>query len=227
MANPDREAPPDLDTEPDPEVPGDEDESPNGLVAVGGALEPEVLLRAYSLGIFPWSSSPVVTWWCPDPRAVIDLETFHPSRSLRKRMRRAAWQCAFDRDFEGVMRRCAEPTPHRPSTWITSDFVAAYGELHRRGFAHSVEVYEGDEMVGGLYGVTLGAFFGGESMFHRRPDASKAAVVFLVEELRRRGFLLCDAQVPTPHLLRLGAIEVPREDFLRRLAVALARPRAW
>ncbi len=199
-------------------------ELPNGLVAVGGALNAETLLRAYRSGIFPWSSDPVITWWCPDPRAVIELDGFQPSRSLRKAIRRHGWTFAVDRDFVGVMRRCAEPTDERPSTWITDDFVNAYVELHRRGFAHSVEVYEGDELVGGLYGVTIGGFFGGESMFRRRSDASKAAVAHLVEHMRARGFVLLDAQVPTPHLTSLGAVQIPRADYLRRLRLALALP---
>jgi leucyl/phenylalanyl-tRNA--protein transferase len=202
----------------------EEVELPNGLVAVGGTLDPDQLLRAYRAGVFPWSSDPVITWWCPDPRAVIDLQTFRPHRSLRKSVRRAGWRFAVDNDFETVMRLCAEPSDDRPSTWITEDFIRSYTELHRRGVAHSVEVYEGDEMVGGLYGVALGGFFGGESMFRRRTDASKAAVAHLVEHLRGRGFVLLDAQVPTPHLARLGATEISRAEYLRRLRVALAMP---
>lgn len=194
-----------------------------GLVAVGGILTADTLLSAYRAGIFPWSSDPMITWWCPDPRAIIELDSYRPPRSLRKRLRRAGWSFAVDRDFVGVMRSCAEATPGRPSTWITEDFIGAYSELHRRGHAHSVEVYEGDDMVGGLYGVTIGAFFGGESMFHRKTDASKVAVAYLVEHLRARSFLLLDAQMPTPHLRRLGAVDVPRNEYLRRLAVALAR----
>jgi leucyl/phenylalanyl-tRNA---protein transferase len=202
----------------------DEPSVPSGLVAVGGSLDPRTLLRAYRAGVFPWSSDPVITWWCPDPRAVFDLETFRPARSLRKSMRRAGWHFAVDRDFAGVMRACAEPTPDRPSTWISDEFVASYSELHRQGHAHSVEVYEGEELVGGLYGVAIGGFFGGESMFHRRTDASKAAVAHLVEHLRGRGFTLLDAQVPTPHLTRLGAVEISRGEYLRRLERALAQP---
>lgn len=196
----------------------------DGLVAVGGTVTPESLLRAYRVGVFPWSSDPMVTWWSPDPRAIFDLESYQPSRSLRKRIRRAGWTFAFDRSFEGVMRLCAEPTPDRPNTWITSDFVAAYTELSRQGLAHSVEVYEKEELVGGLYGVTLGGFFGGESMFHRRADASKAAVLALVQHLRERGFMLLDAQVPNPHLASLGAVEISREEYLARLSHAISLP---
>jgi leucyl/phenylalanyl-tRNA--protein transferase len=196
---------------------------PEGLVAVGGALEPELLIRAYRNGIFPWSSDPAVTWWSPDPRAIFDLDTFVANRSLRKSIRRGGWTFTTDRDFAGVMRACAEPTGDRPSTWIGEDFLRSYGELHRRGAAHSVEVWEGNEMVGGLYGVAIGGFFGGESMFRRRTDASKAAVTFLAEHLRSRHFELLDAQVPTPHLLSLGARTIPRADYLRRLRRAISR----
>jgi leucyl/phenylalanyl-tRNA--protein transferase len=196
----------------------------DGLVAVGGSVTPETLLRAYRAGVFPWSSDPMVTWWSPDPRAIFDMDRYRPSRSLRKRIRRANWIFTFDRDFEGVMLRCAEPTPSRPTTWITGAFVAGYTELHRRGIAHSVEVYEQDELVGGLYGVSIGGFFGGESMFHRRPDASKAAVAHLVQHLRERGFVLLDAQVPTPHLASLGAVEISRREYLARLQQAIALP---
>ena len=200
----------------------DDGSSMEGLVAVGGAIEPETLLRAYRSGIFPWSSDPAPTWWCPDPRAIFDIDVYRPSRSLRRHIRRAGWRFTVDQHFATVMRLCAEPTPARPSTWITDDFVAAYTELHRRGLAHSVEVMEGGELVGGLYGVTIGGFFGGESMFHRRTDASKAAVGFLVQHLRERGFTLLDAQVPTPHLASLGAVEITRRDYLSRLRDAIA-----
>ncbi len=198
-----------------------DDDWPEGLVAVGGALDPDVLLRAYRSGVFPWSSEPEVTWWCPDPRAIFDLSTWQAPRSLKKSVRRAGWTFACDRDFVGVMRACAESTPDRPATWITDDFISSYAELHRRGFAHSVEVYEGAALVGGLYGVTIGGFFGGESMFHRRTDASKAAVSYLVEHLRARGFVLLDAQVPNPHLERIGAVQISREDYLGRLKAAV------
>jgi leucyl/phenylalanyl-tRNA--protein transferase len=193
----------------------------DGLVAIGGNLDPDLLVQAYSMGIFPWSSQPAVTWWCPEPRAVFELETYRRPRSLRRRMRQSGWTFHLDRDFEGTMRRCAEPTSDRPATWITEDFIASYCELHRRGKAHSVEVYEGEEAVGGLYGVTLGGFFGGESMFHRRDDASKAALAHLIEHLRRRGFVLLDAQVMNPHLANLGARDIPRAEFLRRLGPAI------
>jgi leucyl/phenylalanyl-tRNA--protein transferase len=193
----------------------------NGLVAIGGSLDPELVLVAYSSGVFPWSSDPVISWWSPDPRAIFDLDTYKAHRSTRQSVRRGEWTFTVDKVFERVMRACAEPAPGRESTWISEDFVRTYVALHARGYAHSIEVWEGDELVGGLYGVTLGGFFGGESMFNRRTDASKAAVMHLVERLRASGFVLCDAQVPTPHLRRLGAIEIPRKEYLARLHRAL------
>lgn len=204
---------------------GDGDgEWPNGLVAVGGSLHPDGLIAAYSAGVFPWSSDPVLTWWSPDPRAIFDLATWRPHRTIWRSARRSGWRFSVDRDFAGVMRACGEATADRPSTWITGEFVRSYGELHRRGLAHSIEVWEGEALVGGLYGVALGGFFGGESMFHRRTDASKAAVAYLIERLRAGGFTLLDAQVPTPHLERLGAVCIPRDDYLARLHAALATP---
>jgi leucyl/phenylalanyl-tRNA--protein transferase len=197
---------------------------PEGLVAVGGTLAPETLIKAYRSGIFPWSSEPAVTWWSPDPRAIFDLDTWRPHRTIGRAARRAGWRFSIDGDFAGVMRACAEAKSDRPSTWITDDFVRSYGELQARGLAHSVEVWEDDALVGGLYGVTLGGFFGGESMFHRRTDASKAAVAYLVERLRAGGFTLLDAQVQTPHLERLGAVTIPRAEYLRRLRLALRLP---
>ena len=205
----------------------DDEAGPNGLVALGGRLDVETLVTAYRAGIFPWSSDPVLTWWSPDPRAIFDLATFHPHRSVGRSARRAGWRFTVDAAFAEVMRACAETGGDRPSTWITDDFVRAYGELHRRGLAHSVEVWEGDALVGGLYGVALGGFFGGESMFHRRTDASKAAIGHLVERLRAGGFSLLDAQVPTPHLGRLGAVAIPRADYLARLKRALRQKARW
>jgi leucyl/phenylalanyl-tRNA--protein transferase len=199
-------------------------EWPNGLVAVGGSLDPDTLIAAYSAGIFPWSSDPVLTWWSPDPRAIFDLDSWRGHRTIGRSARRAGWRFSVDRDFAGVMRGCAEATDERPATWITDDFVGSYGELHRRGLAHSIEVWEGEALVGGLYGVALGGFFGGESMFHRRTDASKAAVAYLIERLRAGGFSLLDAQVPTAHLARMGAISIPRQDYMARLQTALAQP---
>ena len=195
---------------------------PEGLVALGGRLDVPTLLSAYRAGVFPWSSDPVLTWWSPDPRAIFDLESWRPHRTVGRTARRNGWTFSVDRAFTEVMQGCAETGGDRPSTWITTDFVRAYAELHRLGHAHSVEVWEGTELVGGLYGVALGGFFGGESMFHRRTDASKAAVGHLIERLRAGGFTLLDAQVPTPHLTRMGAVTIPRADYLARLKRALS-----
>jgi leucyl/phenylalanyl-tRNA--protein transferase len=199
--------------------PGRADE--NGLVAVGGSLDPDLLLVAYRSGVFPWSSDPVISWWSPDPRAVFELDGWKAHRSVRQAVRQGGWTFTVDKSFEQVMRACAEPAPGRESTWIGDDFVRSYVKLHERGYAHSLEVWEGEQLIGGLYGVTLGGFFGGESMFNRRTDASKAAVMHLVERLRASGFTLCDAQVPTPHLARMGAVDIPRTVYLERLAKAL------
>jgi leucyl/phenylalanyl-tRNA--protein transferase len=206
---------------PDPAL--DPPEPGEGLVAVGGTLDVETVLSAYRRGVFPWSSDPVVTWWSPDPRAVFNLETWRPHRTILRSIRKAGWRISLDEDFSGVMRACAAPAPGREETWITPDFIETYGALHRRGLAHSVEVWEGCELVGGIYGVSIGGFFGGESMFHRRTDASKAAVTHLVERLRAGEFTLFDAQVMNPHLERLGAIDMPRAGYLERLRVALGR----
>lgn len=202
-------------------------EWPHGLVGVGGTLDPDLLLEAYRVGVFPWSSVPQVTWWSPDPRAIFELATWTAHRSIGRSARRAGWTYTVDRDFAGVMRACAEPTPARPTTWISADFVAAYAELHRRGVAHSVEVWEGAALVGGLYGVAIGGWFGGESMFHRRTDASKAALAHTVAHLRQRGFLLFDAQAPNPHLARLGVTTISRRAYLARLREAVAVERRF
>jgi leucyl/phenylalanyl-tRNA--protein transferase len=193
----------------------------DGLVALGGRLDPETLISAYRAGVFPWSSDPVISWWSPDPRAIFDLETWKAHRTIGRSIRRGGWQFSVDRAFAEVMRACAAPSEERPSTWITDDFVRSYSELHRRGLAHSVEVWEGEELVGGLYGVTIGGFFGGESMFRRRTDASKAAVAHLVQTLRAGGFTLLDAQVPTSHLESMGAVCISRDEYLARLGRAL------
>ncbi len=201
-----------------------EEADDNGLVAVGGSLTTDLIVEAYSSGVFPWSSDPVVSWWSPDPRAIFDLDTFHSHRSVRKRVRNEGWRFTVDRAFVEVMKACAESVADRPETWISADFVAAYTQLHALGIAHSVEVWapgDSDTLIGGLYGVQLGGFFGGESMFHRRTDASKAAVGHLVDRCRACGLTLLDAQVPTDHLRSLGVVEISRADYLRRLEKAL------
>jgi leucyl/phenylalanyl-tRNA--protein transferase len=198
---------------------------PDGLLAVGGDLSPERLLAAYAAGIFPWFSERMpILWWSPDPRLVLEPAALHVSSSLRRTLRRGRYRVTSDQAFERVVRRCAErERPGQDGTWITPEMLAAYARLHRLGVAHSFEAWEGDALAGGLYGVSLGAAFFGESMFADRPDASKVAFVRGVEWLARCGIDLVDAQVRTEHLLRFGAHEVPRPEFLRRLARALAK----
>ncbi len=183
-------------------------------------LTPGMLLRGYARGIFPMAErrdADEVFWVDPRRRAVVPLEGFHASRSLRRRIRTAPWQIEADRDFAAVVAACAD----REETWISPAIAAAYGALHAAGFAHSLEVREGSELIGGVYGVALGAAFFAESMFSRRTDASKVALAHLIHRLRSRGFRLFDVQFQTPHLASLGAVEISRGEYLRRLAEAL------
>ena len=190
-----------------------------GLVAVGGDLRPTRLLEAYRSGIFPWYGEGLpILWHSPDPRFVLEPEALRVNRSLRKAIRRQPYRLELDTAFSEVIRRCAEiPRPNQDGTWITEDMIRAYEELAKLGHAHSVEAYDGDRLVGGLYGVAVGAVFCGESMFALAPDASKIAFVRLVEQLRSWGFRLIDCQVYTEHLDRFGAVEWPRQRFLRTL----------
>jgi len=192
---------------------------PNGLLAIGGDLSPARLLSAYLHGIFPWFSddSGPIMWWSPDPRAVIFPDRVKVSRSLRRTLARGAFEIRLDTEFDEVVRGCAAPREGDPRTWITPAIRAAYGELHRLGYAHSVETWAGSELVGGLYGVSIGRMFFGESMFARRTDSSKVALVRLTDQLIRWHFELIDCQVMNPHLQSLGAIEMPRREFLARL----------
>ncbi|HEX9242236.1 MAG TPA: leucyl/phenylalanyl-tRNA--protein transferase [Anaeromyxobacter sp.] len=199
---------------------------PDGLLAVGGDLAPGRLLAAYARGIFPWydDRSPIL-WWSPDPRLVLRPEELHVSRSLARTLRQGAFRISADEAFERVIRRCAEkPRQGQRGTWITEEMIDAYVELHRLGFAHSFEAWQGDELAGGLYGVSLGAVFFGESMFADAADASKAAFVRGVEWLRERGVSLVDCQVRTEHLVSLGARELPRRAFLAHVAEAVSAP---
>ena len=192
---------------------------PNGLLAAGGALDAPTLLAAYRRGIFPWYEAPQpVLWWTPDPRAVLFPEELHISRSLRRTLRRQRFKLSTDRAFGEVMRACAKPRAAADSTWIDAAMCRAYGELHRLGWAHSVEVWEHNALVGGLYGVSMGGVFFGESMFSRASDASKVALVGLVRMLQERDAELIDCQVETAHMNRLGARQIPRVDFEKRLA---------
>lgn len=190
----------------------------DGLVALGGDLSVERLLLAYRSGIFPWSVDPV-TWWSPDPRGIIPLGHDDWPRSLRKLIRKEPFRITFNQAFTEVMEGCAEAP--RPGAWIGPEFVTAYTRLHEAGYAHSAECWSGDELVGGVYGVAIGGFFAGESMFHHQPNASKIALFHLVQRLRERGFRLFDTQMVTETTERLGAIEIPRAKYLAHLQRAI------
>lgn len=185
-------------------------------------LTPHLLLNAYSQGLFPMADEDgSIYWYDPDPRAIIPLDAFHVPRSLARRLRRGGFQIRYDTAFHQVMIACATPAPGRERSWISPEFIKAYTELHELGFAHSVETWIEEKLAGGLYGVGLGGLFAGESMFSLVPEASKIALVHLVEHLRRRGFVLLDTQFMTEHLRRFGAIEISRQDYQERLAQAL------
>jgi leucyl/phenylalanyl-tRNA--protein transferase len=195
----------------------------DGLVAVGGDLTPDRLLLAYDCGLFPWYDVGLPPlWWSPDPRTVVLPETLHVSRRLARTLRGGAFAFSWDRAFAEVMRGCAEERDG--GTWILPEMRSAYGELHRLGHAHSVEVWDGDALVGGLYGVHRGGLFAAESMFHRATDASKAALVAGARSLFRAGIEVIDVQMTTPHLVRMGAVEWPRAKYLRRVAELRKKP---
>jgi leucyl/phenylalanyl-tRNA--protein transferase len=189
------------------------------VIAVGGDLEASTILDAYRRGLFPMHIDGMLAWWSPDPRGVIPLDGFHVSRSLRPSLSR--FEIRVNTSFETVMRACADP--RRPHGWIDETFVVAYTRLHELGWAHSVEAWCDRELVGGLYGLRIGGLFAGESMFHRVSGASKVACWATVELLRIDGAELFDVQWTTPHLSSLGAIDVPRDEYLRRLAAAIGR----
>lgn len=194
----------------------------DGLVAVGGDLTPERLRLAYRSGIFPWTVEPI-TWWSPDPRGIFELDDFHVSRSFAQFLRKQRYVITRDQAFRQVMMGCAAPAPGRGRTWVTGEFIEAYTKLHEAGDAHSVECWCDEQLVGGIYGVSSGGLFAGESMFHRAPNASKVALHHLIEHLRARGYLLFDVQMVTPATHRLGASEISREEYLGRLAEAVSR----
>jgi len=192
---------------------------PNGLLAIGGELSPARLLRAYRRGIFPWFESPQpVLWWTPDPRSVLFPDELHISRTLRRTLRRNTFELSTDTRFTEVMQACAALRDNGPGTWIDDAMIGAYSELHALGHAHSVEVSIDGELTGGLYGVALGRVFFGESMFSRHSDASKVALVALVQLLKAAGFAMIDCQVESEHLNSLGARNISRLDFEDRLA---------
>ncbi|QTF55167.1 leucyl/phenylalanyl-tRNA--protein transferase [Stutzerimonas frequens] len=200
---------------------------PNGLLAAGGDLRPERLLAAYRHGCFPWyQEGQPLLWWSPDPRTVLFPDELHVSRSLRKRMRHGDYQVTFDKAFTEVIQGCAGPRSNADGTWITTPMQDAYIRLHEMGVAHSVEVWQQGQLVGGLYGLAMGELFFGESMFSRATDASKVGFVTLVERLREWGFALIDCQMPTRHLESFGARSIPRAAFAEALAMHLDRPSA-
>ena len=193
--------------------------NPNGLLAAGADLSVERLLEAYRRGIFPWySSGQPPLWWSPDPRMVLECAALKVSRSLSKSIRNKGFEVRIDTAFPEVLRGCSEPRRYEPATWLGADMRVAYARLHGAGYAHSFETWREGELVGGLYGVAVGRMFYGESMFSRATDASKVALVRLVQVLTSRGFPLVDCQMHTPLLESLGAREIPRREFLRALA---------
>ncbi|GAB4369498.1 MAG: leucyl/phenylalanyl-tRNA--protein transferase [Spirochaetales bacterium] len=199
-----------------------------GIVAMGGNLSPGMLLSAYSQGIFPWYSedSPIL-WWSPDPRFVLFPEELHVPESLEKVLRKKTFTFTLDTRFIDVITACSRtPRPNQEGTWITDEMIEAYGELHRLGYAHSLEVYRDDRLVGGLYGVSLGSTFFGESMFSWEPNASKAGLVVLVSFLKKKGFRLIDSQVYTDHMARFGARNISRQEYLVILKETL-QGRTW
>jgi leucyl/phenylalanyl-tRNA--protein transferase len=199
--------------------------SVEGIVAVGGVLSAENLLRAYRLGIFPWPIAGwPLTWFCPEQRAIIEFDELHLPRSLKHVRKRAPFRFTIDQDFRAVIQACARvKRAGEAGTWITPQMIRAYCELHARGSAHSVEAWEGGHLVGGLYGVDAGGAFSGESMFFLRPNASKLALLYLIEHLRLRGLDWIDVQVMTPHIKALGAKLLSRDEFLHKLALTRAR----
>ena len=206
-------------------------DEPNGLLAAGGGLGLPRLLAAYARGIFPWfSEGDPVLWWCPDPRMVLATDGVHVSRSLRRRLRKADYQVTMDTAFADVMRQCAAPRRGESGTWLLPVMMRAYQRMHDAGVAHSIEIWMDGELVGGLYGVALGRMFFGESMFTRRTDGSKMALVLLAAQLARWRFPLIDCQMRTDHLATLGAVEVPRRQFVRAVNELVAhdpQPSPW
>lgn len=205
--------------------------NPNGLLAAGADLSTQRLLDAYARGIFPWfGEDDPLLWWSPDPRMVLWLRELHVSRSLRRTIRARRYTVTLDRSFLDVMHGCAEPRPDHEGTWITPGMIEAYSRLAAIGYAHSVEVWSGAELAGGLYGVALGRMFFGESMFSRESDASKVGFVHIVAQFGRWGLPLIDCQMPTSHLASFGAREIPRTDFLdqvHQLVQGPAPPAPW
>jgi leucyl/phenylalanyl-tRNA--protein transferase len=193
----------------------------DGLVGVGGDLLPDTLLAAYRAGVFPWyGEDDPILWFSPDPRGILPLDAVHVPRRLKRTIQRGTRTCSINRCFRDVMAACGENRDE--GTWVTPDMLDAYCELHRLGYAHSVEIWNGESLVGGVYGFAHGGFFAAESMFHRETDASKIALVTLCDRLRDRGFTLLDIQIVSPHTARFGAVAIPRAEYLNRLHAAMA-----
>ncbi|HEY5565867.1 MAG TPA: leucyl/phenylalanyl-tRNA--protein transferase [Gammaproteobacteria bacterium] len=204
---------------------------PNGLLAAGGSLQPQWLLTAYRHGIFPWyEEGQPILWWCPDPRAVLELEDFRTSRRLRRTLRRRLFTVTADRAFADVIDACAAPRRYTEATWITPDMMAAYKRMHVLGWAHSFEAWQDGRLAGGVYGIAIGRVFFGESMFARERDASKIALAHAVAYLKERGYALIDCQIPSSHMASLGASSLPRERFLqllKELCEPVGEPGPW
>jgi leucyl/phenylalanyl-tRNA--protein transferase len=197
----------------------------DGLIGVGGELAPAVLLRAYADGVFPWfSAGDPVLWWSPDPRAIFPFDSFHVPKRLARTVASGQFRITVNSSFRDVMKACGEL--REEGSWVTPDMVEAYTTLHEMGFAHSVETWQGDDLVGGIYGVAIGGMFAGESMFYRVPDASKVALVALQRRLASRGFELFDTQIANEHTFRFGAVEIPRGEYLMQVRKAVRNTRA-
>jgi leucyl/phenylalanyl-tRNA---protein transferase len=214
----------DLDLPPSRFFPPPTSTTPEGLLCIGGQLSPPWLLEAYGHGIFPWPmwTDEPIAWWSPDPRAIIELDRFHVSRRLRRTIRSGKFRVTCDQDFACVIHGCATAGDRMGNTWLTPAMIAAYCRMHALGHAHSVEVWQADRVVGGTYGIAIGGLFAAESMFHLITDASKVALAHLVSHLRERGFQLLDVQQWTEHTGSMGAVEISRDEYLRRLAKATA-----
>jgi len=214
-----------------PLFPPQNDAEPEGLLAIGGDLSMERLLSAYQQGIFPWyEDGQPILWWSPDPRLIIEPKNFKVSRSLRKVLKKQIFQVKTDTAFSQVIEACGGPRRSGQGTWITEDIKDAYTQLHELGYAHSVESWYEEELVGGLYGIFMGKCFFGESMFAKKTDASKVAFASLVTQMKDWGVDMIDCQVTSDHLLSLGAHEIPRQEFLQRLKFAIQRqtpPKKW
>lgn len=196
-------------------------ESPNGLLAAGADLSSERLIEAYRSGIFPWyEDGQPLLWWSPDPRAVLNPESLRITRSLRKRLKRNEFDIFINRNFSAVVEHCAAPRSYADDTWITDEMFDAYCLLHEKGFAHSFEAYQNDQLVGGLYGICIGNLFCGESMFHKATDASKVVFAHLARFMEENGSKIIDCQLENDHLMSLGCELIPRQDYLRQLQMA-------